>query len=237
MNRLVVLKKFHRYARINKVLCNDELLTGDRFDVDGYGYSIIRRIDHTETSTTVWVVKKIGSNKVVVVFKPTKEFTDLLIDLLVAPVTFKFTTLPDLRVHGGFNLAYTSIRDHLIDELHRCIHIGDRITMVGHSLGGALATLAMIDCLDEFPESNISGYTIGSPRVLTNKSVKTVNGLFDYLSRATNPKDPIVRVPFKVMGYEHIGDVYNLEPSTPLSGPFKYHLIDAYIDMFRKSVE
>jgi len=114
--------------------------------------------------------------------------------------------------------------------------MGDRITMVGHSLGGALATLCMIDCLDEFPESNISGYTIGSPRVLTNRSQKVLTGLFDYISRLWNKKDLITKLPVAMLGFKHIGESYNLKPCTTLLGPFKFHKIDAYIKMIENEM-
>lgn len=48
-----------------------------------------------------------------------------------------------LRVHGGFKLAFDSIKDRLTEILEDEGEMGN-IVFVGHSMGGALAQLATV---------------------------------------------------------------------------------------------
>lgn len=47
-----------------------------------------------------------------------------------------------LKVHGGFKIAFDSIKDRVADILET--HDSDNIVFVGHSMGGALAQLATV---------------------------------------------------------------------------------------------
>lgn len=103
-----------------------------------------------------------------VVFRGTKTFLDLWTDL-------NFSSHKGPRgfdVHGGFNSTFLSIKPKLEQELQAALSGKNptRIHFVGHSLGGALATLAADWCLQE----NIAQphlYTFGCPRVGTERFV------------------------------------------------------------------
>jgi hypothetical protein len=89
-----------------------------------------------------------------------------------------------IMVHSGFLQAYTSIRSTLLQLISSSSDI-DRIWMTGHSLGGALATLAVIDVGSIMKQQSsirattlggndvtfsvspveISAYVFGTPRV------------------------------------------------------------------------
>jgi triacylglycerol lipase len=80
--------------------------------------------------------------------------TDLNIGMQIGPSGWP--------VHAGFNDTFRSllpaVRSHLQGRSPSCIHC------VGHSLGGALATL-MADYLSESRIAEVALYTFGSPRV------------------------------------------------------------------------
>lgn len=70
-------------------------------------------------------------------------------------------------VHLGFYKGYANIQEQLLTainiELWR--HSNASILVTGHSLGGALATLAAVDIKLHMPSLQVDFYTLGSPRV------------------------------------------------------------------------
>src|SRR5581483_288978 len=95
----------------------------------------------------------------VLVFRGTLGLADMIIDVLFEPKDWAGTG----KVHEGFSealeLAWGSIKENLAE-------IRFPVFFTGHSLGAALATLAVGRCLhDEAPLRPAALYTFGSPRV------------------------------------------------------------------------
>ena len=87
------------------------------------------------------------------------------------------------------------------------------LTVTGHSLGGAIATLAAADIRNQhYPSAPIDLYTYGSPRVGTS-------GLADYITaqaggkeyRATHHDDPVPRLPPYTLGFRHVDPEYFID--------------------------
>ena len=101
------------------------------------------------------------------------------------------------RVHQGFQDAFVSVRDQL--ERYLPCAAGLPVLITGHSLGGALATLAA---------AHLSGwglaacYTFGAPRV-GNKGFSS--NLRTPVYRVVNPLDTVPLVPGWWRGYRHAG--------------------------------
>lgn len=98
-------------------------------------------------------------------------------------------------VHSGFLRTFESFEPVLRDYLRRAHKNPTTIHIVGHSLGGALATLAA-DYLAA-RSLDVKLYTFGSPRVGTNtfseqlsSKVKPAN-----MFRVSNQSDPVTMVP------------------------------------------
>ena len=112
----------------------------------------------------------------------------------------------DGRVHEGF---YDSLSDvwHALDRtITRLDPHGDKpLWLTGHSLGGALATLATARWIDR--GRPIAGmYSFGQPR--TGDRVFARN--FDFAMKSSafrfvNDNDLVSRVPPRAMGYRHVG--------------------------------
>jgi len=68
-------------------------------------------------------------------------------------------------IHRGFTAAYFAVRDQLHAYIDR--HDVTSLTVTGHSLGGALATLCAVDMQYNFADrlDSIEAYTYGSPKV------------------------------------------------------------------------
>lgn len=114
-------------------------------------------------------------------------------------------------VHEGFNGAFNSVVIELTKGLFDCFDQGQSLWITGHSLGGALATLAAASLVEKYPAIGIevSGvYTFGSPRVGDGTFREAFNSkLGDRTFRVVNGNDLVPRVPPRVAGYKHVGSV------------------------------
>ena len=96
--------------------------------------------------------------------------------------------------HYGFVNAYFSIRPKIISALTPRLSHGQRLHFPGHSLGGALATLAGWDLAHTGNPGGI--YTFGSPRVFGRSSSKRADEIFSgRYFRVVNSNDIIPRIP------------------------------------------
>jgi hypothetical protein len=110
------------------------------------------------------------------------------------------------RVHEGFHEAYLEISDQL-DALVRAKPPGQSIWFAGHSLGGALATLAAAHCVEfGIPLQGI--YTYGCSRVGDAEFVRQLPEQSHY--RFVHRDDWIPNLPPEVLGYQHAGALRTL---------------------------
>ncbi|GFR44840.1 hypothetical protein Agub_g6182, partial [Astrephomene gubernaculifera] len=88
-----------------------------------------------------------------------------------------------------------------------------RVLVTGHSLGGALATLAAYELAERRTPArsrqSISLYTFGAPRVGNRAFAAEFDGLVPDAWRVTNSNDIIPSVP-RLMGYCHVGRAVRL---------------------------
>jgi hypothetical protein len=99
------------------------------------------------------------------------------------------------RVHAGFASAFAALRTQIQPWLDRNGSTAPIFT--GHSLGGALATLAA----SEWPGSRLT--TIGSPRVGDADFARTIQAP---VRRYVNCCDIVTRVPPDTDWYTHVGE-------------------------------
>ncbi|KAH6577155.1 hypothetical protein BASA62_001013 [Batrachochytrium salamandrivorans] len=126
-------------------------------------------------------------------------------------------TSPSLQIpalHSGFTANYQGIRavvqKHLIDAMNQ--YPTYSVVFTGHSLGGALASLAMVDAVVYHgveKAKKMSLFSYGQPRTGNNVFANWVNTIpFKGIYRVTRIHDPIPRVPPKMLGYKHFGQEY-----------------------------
>ncbi|KAL8706448.1 MAG: hypothetical protein Q9201_000503 [Fulgogasparrea decipioides] len=128
-------------------------------------------------------------------------------------------------VHSGFMTSWQHTRAEIIDQLEELVnkHPGYRMTLVGHSLGGAVAALASLDFHAKGWNPQIT--TFGEPRIgnqalmqyidkaFYNQSQSDVNQTF---RRVTHVDDPVPLLPLKEWGYStHSGEIYISKPDLP----------------------
>lgn len=122
-----------------------------------------------------------------------KEFSDIKADLNAWPDRAQAGG----RVHNGFQNETEKVWDKLLKDQIKNLTPNQKFFICGHSLGGAMATVAAsrLDNVDAL-------FTYGSPRVGTRKFVKAINCVHH---RHVNNNDIVPKVPFAFMGYKHHG--------------------------------
>lgn len=102
-------------------------------------------------------------------------------------------------VHFGFLRSYGAVRERVLAELahHTRGHApGWTVICTGHSLGGALATLAAADLRARHPDgAAVSLVTFGQPKVGNAALSRTLNGLCADAFRVVNDADAVARSP------------------------------------------
>ena len=144
-----------------------------------------------------------ASKSAIVLFRGTRSKQEGELDLMFNVTFPRFSSdtqkqWGQVRVHEGFMDYYDGFRDHLretLDEM-KC----SNLYIFGHSLGGAVATLALYDItvsLKLFPTKNVYVNTIGCPRVGNTDFCKALRDC--NLFRLHNSADVFVTVPLTVM--------------------------------------
>ncbi|PNW87796.1 hypothetical protein CHLRE_01g002400v5 [Chlamydomonas reinhardtii] len=123
-------------------------------------------------------------------------------------------------VHKGFLDAYDSVRRTCFRLLDDITGSGEkaggrpwRVLVTGHSLGGALATLAAYELAERRTPARsiqrISLYSYGAPRVGNKAFAEVFDRLVPDTWRITNANDIVPSVP-RLMGYCHVGHAVRL---------------------------
>ena len=139
---------------------------------------------------------------VVLSFRGTDSLTDWATNINVS-----FAPIGIGHAHEGFVAALAKVWSPVSLKL-RDIYIGQPIWLTGHSLGAALATLALVRLADSY---NIGGlYTFGSPRVLSTAMAGDIETVFgNVIHRYVNNNDCVPRIPLKRLhGYGHVGNLH-----------------------------
>lgn len=133
----------------------------------------------------------------VLVFRGTEQLIkDFLTDLEVG-IEQLLSDAPD--VHNGFLKAFHSIWSAIEPEL---LKLSCPVFYTGHSLGGALATLA---ASRRQPKAL---YTFGSPRVGNSAFAKSLANV--PICRVVNGQDAVTHLPPEFLKFVHTGELHHL---------------------------
>lgn len=143
-----------------------------------------------------------NSDRVIISFRGTEKGkvkdwqTDLNTQLIKAPFGY---------VHRGFKESFDHVWGSMLTFIRNNSSSDTPIWITGHSLGGALATVASMYML--LANRNIHGiYTFGSPRVGDETFGDYLDSqIKDIHFRFVNNEDIVTRVPPRVMRYSHVG--------------------------------
>jgi len=169
---------------------------------------------------TVWT-----ETELVFAFRGTEitDFSDIKADLQFKRVPVG-TSHESGSVHRGFKAALDSVWDVFMEDYDR-LREGRTVTLTGHSLGAALATLA-------FSRLDIAAqlYTFGSPRVGNSDFAAVLN--FKHrkqIFRVINNTDIVARHPMAVWNYRHVGiAIYFNSDGTCVTNPSFLHRLKQF---------
>jgi hypothetical protein len=129
-------------------------------------------------------------------------------------------------VHMGFHASWIHTRPHVLPELEKAkaFFPDYRLTLVGHSLGGAVAALAGLDLLARGYDPQVT--TFGEPRTGNAALAKYIDSRFELngdvrendarlqYRRVTHIDDPVPLLPLSEWGYKmHAGEIFISKPS------------------------
>jgi predicted lipase len=115
---------------------------------------------------------------------------------------------PGCTAHRGFWQSWVDARDSVLPAVQQAIAAcpSYRITVTGHSLGGAVATLAAASM--RTAGYNVALYNFGSPRIGGSKISSYISNQPGGNFRVTHWNDPVPKLPLLTMGYVHISPEY-----------------------------
>jgi hypothetical protein len=130
-----------------------------------------------------------SEDETIVAFAGTDSRYNVSTDVRVSDSSFGACGNTKTRVHSGFLNAWTSVRSEVLAALAG----KKRATFTGHSLGGALATLAGLDAQCTIPGIQVRVVTFGSPQVGDELFVDEFNARVAQSARVVTSLDPVPR--------------------------------------------
>lgn len=176
----------------------------------------------------------VDGSQLTISFRGTENVDDWVHDLGILTVPYTPTgsiLMQDNRivgVHDGFYELYKAILQALLRALYFMPHgvLIDRVLITGHSMGGALATLASFDV---FAATNINPtvITFASPRVGTPAFASLLDQHLPNFFRVTNPWDIVPEVPVPPV-FKHVGREVLLRGCPISIDPVRNHALNTY---------
>jgi triacylglycerol lipase len=215
-------------------------LTYDQFSQNGVcavpeGFRYVKGFQANSIGISEWFGFILESDDAVITaFRGTQSDTDWVADSLINQRPYPYAVNSG-NVHHGFLSIYETCRDTIIDTL-ATLPSNKTLLVTGHSLGGALAVLHILDARMNTSFSNVILYNFGAPKVgdLTfrnyynlqiPKSFRFVN-LFDVVPLLPPRKVKIEKVQ-KEWEYFHVNNSFTF--ASNLGSIAKNHGIPTYI--------
>lgn len=160
----------------------------------------------SETSVDAEMYTLVLPRSVLFLCRGTESMTDVSIDMMVFKTACR--AIPGAKIHRGFARQYASLASTISRQVQRFAEFAEEemrsVLFVGHSLGGALATIGAALTKKEFPHLFVECVSFGSPRVGNKVFADFFNTAVDKHRRFVNGNDIVTRVPR--INYTHVGN-------------------------------
>ncbi|GLB37516.1 putative lipase (class 3) [Lyophyllum shimeji] len=137
----------------------------------------------------------------------------------------------NVLVHDGFRNAHALTATKILAEVKKLMSSKSTksVTIVGHSLGGALAELDALYLSLNLPSgTSIKLRTYGTPRVGNAAFASLLDSKVSDLKRVNNKKDIVPIVPGRFLGFAHgQGEVHILSPGNAVACSGADNAVDA----------
>jgi triacylglycerol lipase len=152
---------------------------------------------------------------IIVAFRGTEifKFADIKSDVKVGFADTGIVAIPG-KVHFGFKDALHEVWGDMLVTLKKYQDNKQSVWFCGHSLGGALATLAVAEYIGNAKGSINGLYTIGQPRVGDSKFAEHFDGAVEgKCFRFANNNDAVPQLPLwsLMLKYTHIGNLIYID--------------------------
>ena len=141
-----------------------------------------------------------NESDLIVAFRGTSSLRDWLTDSDTKRLNFDGIG----HIHAGFGHAWRAIEHTLLKRLRK-VRRGQRIWVTGHSLGGALASVAAESMHPDYDIHRL--VTFGSPRVFSPKDARRIRWrMRSRIFRVVHSNDMVPTIP-TFFRYRHVGDL------------------------------
>ena len=210
--------------------------------IPGGEATLVESDDAGQTDTQAAVIYAPTAQSIYLVFRGTEKGLDWINNFQLRQQIYPYgdPAETNVRFHRGFMMAYFAVRDRLLEVVREFPQAP--LTFTGHSLGGAIATIAALDVqynIAQHTGQAIELYTYGSPRVGNAAMVTSFDRRVPNSYRFVYGWDVITRVPREWQGYEHVSELQQLGSRWTwrvVSRRFSDHKIDNYIAALEASV-
>ena len=222
-----------------------------------YDDKFLKRSEHVENrdSDCQATITKSGT-KVFVAFRGSDSVQDWRSNFRSLLVSYPAKS--ENKVHAGFLIQWISVKDDLLGKLGKIIkedRLIEDVFFCGHS-AGIVCCLAALDFEKQNKSKlNIEVVTFGAPR-MGNKAFKDNIESKMKCTRIVLDRDIVTRLPFKFLGYRHIGEPYQLRENSIINREtsaieslwwmflgigkadigIKDHFIDNYVEAIEKNL-
>lgn len=169
--------------------------------------------------------------RIIVAFRGTYSVANTIIDLSTVPQEYipypgddedEISKCDNCTVHAGFMTSWKHTRLYVTPHLEELVHQYPeyQLTLLGHSLGGAVAALASLEYKSR--DWNPQVTTFGEPRIgnlalmhYMDKAFVSEDGqnFKSMYRRVTHVDDPVPLLPLKEWGYRmHAGEIFISKP-------------------------
>jgi len=161
-----------------------------------------------------FIVRNDTRKEIVVALRGSRDLEDFMNDTQIRLIPFESpgVSAPEgTLVHSGFLSSWNNVAPLVIERVAAQLRIHEDLTIVtsGHSLGGALSSLAAISLKSNFPHCKIRMYTYGQPRTGNHIYAEFINREFgDNAFRAVHMNDGVPTMVPRLLGYHHHGVEY-----------------------------